>query len=53
MIRSRNPSDSPFPVAGPPWLIGVAIGMAIMTMATTAISVGVGMAMTGAAVKPK
>jgi hypothetical protein len=40
------------PVSAPPWLVGMAIGMTIMTMAAAAMSIGAGLAVTQTATQP-
>jgi hypothetical protein len=49
----RQPSCPPFPILGSPWLAGALIGMTIMTMVGSAISMGAGLALAGATVKQK
>ena len=40
------------PLPAPPWLVGMAIGMTIMTIAAAAMSVGAGLAVMRTATPP-
>lgn len=53
MPRYKQSAGPSFPPPGPPWLAGALIGMTILTMAGSAITVGAGLALAGASVKPK
>jgi hypothetical protein len=53
MQRHRLPAGSPPPPPMPSWIMGALIGMTIMTIATGAIGVGAGIALTTKALDPK
>jgi hypothetical protein len=53
MVRHKQSPNAPLPASGPPWLVGAMIGMTIMTMAGTAMTLGAGMALTKASVPEK
>ena len=53
MSQPHAPPNPPMPILVPPWFVGAMIGMTIMTMATSAMSVGAGLALTGAVRKPR
>ncbi len=42
--RKTNPGGGPAPLPPPPWLAGVAIGLTILGMASSAIAFGAGLA---------
>lgn len=45
-MRAKTGGDNgPRPVPAPPWLAGAAIGLAILSMAGTAMAMGAGLAM--------
>ena len=46
MVRPKQPPGPPPAPPTPPWLLGAMIGMTIMSMAGTAMSLGVGLALT-------
>lgn len=48
MPRYKNPSGGPVPVPAPPWLAGAAIGLAILSMASSAMVLGSSLAFTQA-----
>jgi hypothetical protein len=52
MSRARHSSGSSAPTPAAPWLVGAMIGMTILTMATSAMTVGAGLAI-GSTIKPK
>ena len=52
MSQPHDPANRPMPVLVPPWFVGAVIGMTIMSVATSAMSVGAGLALTGAVRKP-
>jgi hypothetical protein len=44
MHRKTNPGGGPPPLPTPPWLAGVAIGLTILGMASSAMVLGAGLA---------
>jgi hypothetical protein len=53
MRRKTNPGGGPMPLPTPPWLAGAAIGLTIFGMASSAIALGVGLALSQTAVGGK
>jgi hypothetical protein len=45
MMRSKQPPGMPPAPPVPPWIVGAVIGVTILTMATTAMSLGAGLAL--------
>ena len=46
MVRYKQPPGTPPSTPTPSWLVGAMIGMTILTMAGSAMSLGVGLALT-------
>jgi len=44
MRQKTNPGGGPTPLPTPPWLAGAAIGLTILSMASSAIAFGAGLA---------
>jgi hypothetical protein len=45
-MRAKTTGDSgPRPASVPPWLAGAVIGLAILSMASTAVALGAGLAL--------
>ena len=53
MMRRSKESGGPPPRPEPPWLAGAMIGLGIVTMATSAIMLGAGMAIGQAVTRGK
>jgi hypothetical protein len=51
MIRQKQPAGTPPSAPVPSWFMGVVIGMTIMTMAGTAMTLGAGLALSQPPVK--
>lgn len=48
MHRHKNSAGGPTPLPAPPWLAGMAIGLTILGMASSAMALGAGLALTQA-----